>query len=375
MKVFFNAIVIHLIFNIYVFIRGWKIIPPKQTWRIPYAALFAVELIIYLLGFFLWEEFPSEWIRPVTLLGTSWMILIGFLTALLLLYNLVRWILKKRKSKRIKALDKLKTKRIYFLVSLSIVIAAMIYGNYCFWHPEVTKVNIEIDKKVEGLTSLKVVMVSDVHAGWMIDKQVLSMYVDKIMELKPDMIVLVGDIIDYDLPPLVEQQMDEEFKKLHAPYGVYASTGNHEYRLNAEEKIAWLNDKAGLTMLRDTALKVQDKFYVIGREDDLYLDRKDLTTLMQGIDPLLPIIVLNHEPKKISEESDAKVDLALYGHTHNGQLFPYNIVLKAIYEVPYGYKKKDDTHIFVSSGLGLAGPQYRIGTKSEIVEINIKFAQ
>lgn len=375
MKVFFNAIVIHLIFNIYVFIKGWKIIPPKKSWQIPYSALFIIELIIYLLGFFLWSKFPSEWIRPITLLGTSWMILIGYLTAFLLLYDLARFISKKCKIQFAEFLARLKAKRIYFLTSLLIVISAMAYGNYCFWHPEVTKVNIDINKKVDGIDNLKVVMVSDVHAGWMIDKKIVSMYIDRVMALKPDMIVLVGDIIDYDLPPLEEQQMDEEFRRLHAPYGVYASTGNHEYRLNGEEKIAWLNDKAGLTMLRDTTVKIEDKFYIVGREDDLFPERKEISTLLQGIDPLLPIIVLNHEPKQLHKESDAKVDLALYGHTHNGQLFPYNILLKAIYEVPYGYKKKDDTHIYVSSGLGLAGPQYRIGTKSEIVEINIKFAQ
>jgi len=94
---------------------------------------------------------------------------------------------------------------------------------------------------------------------------------------------------------------------------------------------------------------------------------------MSGVDKNYPIIVMNHEPKHLSEESDAQVDLAVYGHTHNGQLFPYNILIGWIYEVGYGYKKKGNTHVYVSSGLGLAGPQYRIGTVSEIAVLNLRF--
>jgi predicted MPP superfamily phosphohydrolase len=100
---------------------------------------------------------------------------------------------------------------------------------------------------------------------------------------------------------------------------------------------------------------------------------------------------MNHEPHRLYEESDAGADIALYGHTHNGQFFPVNTILKissviyntgwlpesmelgSMYELPYGYKKKGDTHVYVTSGLGLAGPQYRVGTVSEIVVLNVSF--
>lgn len=374
MKVFlFQALIVHLIFNVYVFVRGWQILPKSKAYRIPYVSLFAIELVVYLVGAIFNVSLPAAILKPILLIGTSWMVFIGYSSALLLIYDFVkflgRWINPIRKLN----LQKITFRRVYIIISLVIVVSSMTYGHYRFWHPVVTTMDLTVDKKVDGLKNLRVVMVADIHAGHLIDKKVLSMYVDKIMEQKPDVILLVGDIIDYDLPPLMDQKMDEEFRRLKAPYGVYVTTGNHEYRLNAEEKIAWLSTETGMTMLRDTTIKVADKFYIVGREDDHTEHRKPLADLMQNVDKQLPVIIMNHEPKNLSEESTEQADLAVYGHTHNGQLFPNNLLMSLIYEVGHGYKKKDNTNVYVTSGLGLAGPQYRIGTISEIVVLNLHF--
>ncbi|MDL2214736.1 metallophosphoesterase [Dysgonomonas sp. OttesenSCG-928-M03] len=373
MKVFFNALIVHLIFNIYVFIRGWKVLPPKKTYKIPYATLFIVEFIVYIIGFIGNVRLPHEVLKPILQIGTFWMVLIGYISAFLLLYDLIRFLGRWIKSINKLQLQELKKKRFYFISVCIIVAAIMGYGNYRFFHPVVNEYNLQVNKPANGLDSLRIVMVADLHLGYLIDKNIFDMYVDRIMEQKPDIILMVGDIIDYDLAPLVEQNMNEEFHRLSAPYGVFASTGNHEYRLNAEEKIAWLAEKTGMTVLRDKAIKINDSFYLIGREDDKFPARKQLHDITRNIDEKYPVIVMNHEPKALEEESNEKIDVALYGHTHNGQLFPYNILINWIYEVGYGYKKKDDTHIYVTSGLGLAGPQYRIGTISEIVVLNLKF--
>lgn len=374
MKVFFyQALIVHIVLNIYVFIRGWQVLPKKNAYRIPYALLFIVELIVYLIGLIFNVSLPAAILKPILLIGTSWMVFIGYTTALLLIYDLIKFLGRKFDKIQKLNLQRVSVKRRYIIISLIVIISSMTYGHYRFWHPVVTELDLKVDKKVDGVKSLRVVMVADVHAGHLIDKKVLSMYVDKIMEQKPDVILLVGDIIDYDLPPLIDQKMDEEFRRLKAPYGVYVSTGNHEYRLNGEEKIAWLGSETGMTMLRDTAIKVADKFYIVGREDDHAAKRKSLSDIMQHVDKQLPVIVMNHEPKKLSEESTEQADLAVYGHTHNGQLFPNNLIMSLIYEVGHGYKKKENTHIYVTSGLGLAGPQYRIGTISEIVVLNLKF--
>ena len=373
MKVFFNALIVHLVVNLYVFIRGWQVLPKSKGFRYPFAVLFILELIVYLIGFFFWDKISSIVLHPIALIGTSWMVLIGYFAAFLLLYDLCRLIYKLIRRNKNSPLEVKGIKRAYFYATLLIVIVAMCYGNYRFKNPIVNTLDLTVEKKNSPLDSLKIVMAGDVHVGSLIDRDMLKQYVDLIMEQKPDLILLVGDIIDYDLPPLVEQQMDQEFRRLKAPYGVYASTGNHEYRLNAEEKIAWLSEKAGLHVLRDSVINVANSFYLVGREDDNAPVRKSLPDVLSNIKRDLPVIVMNHEPHMLNEESDEKIDLALYGHTHNGQLFPNNIIINYMYEVGHGYKKKDDTHVYVTSGLGLAGPQYRIGTISELVVVNLKF--
>lgn len=372
MKVFLNAIIVHTLLNLYVFWRGWMVLPPKKTYKVPFALLFALELLVYLLGFIFAETLPHDLLHYIMLVGTSWMVFILYMTMLLIVSDLV-WIVSLwiKKIAEIFDVNSHKVRRGYYCVSVCIVIVAMIIGSYNFWHPQVTERNVVVQKTASSVKNLRIAMVSDIHLGYLIDRNILHMYVDKILEQKPDVIFLVGDIIDYDLPYLQEQRMDLELRRLSAPYGVYASTGNHEYRLNGEEKIKWLSNEAGLTVLRDSALFVANSFYVVGREDDKAPHKKKLSDILSKVDKSFPVLVMNHEPHFLEEEADNKVDVAFYGHTHDGQLFPANLLVKTMYELSHGYKKKGNTHIFVSSGLGLSGPQYRIGTISEIMVVNV----
>jgi predicted MPP superfamily phosphohydrolase len=398
MRVFFYAIVVQIFLSVYIYWWGWKALPDKRYIKYPYAFIFMAELMIYFIGFFSTGTglLPSDALHSFAWVGTTWMIFALYMAALLLVYNLLKYC--NRKLKIVPAdLDAKKSRLIYFCFSLLLVCGVMGYGNYRFWHPIVTEMNLTVDKHSPNVKNLRIVVATDIHAGYLIDKRIVSMYVDKIMEHKPDIILLVGDIIDYDVKSLYEQHMETVFHRLKAPYGVYASTGNHEYiEIGGEkkdEKIHWLSDYGGLTVLRDTAILIADSFYLVGREDDMCGNRKPLSELMQGVNKDLPVIVMNHEPHRLSEETDNGADIAVFGHTHNAQFFPvhtimaissaiYNtwvipesIKLRSMYEIPYGYKKKGDTHIYVSSGLGLSGPQYRIGTISEILVLNVKFTK
>lgn len=398
MRVFLNAIIIQILLSAYIYWRGWQALPDKKYIKIPYAAVYIVELIVYFMGFFSSGGgfLAFDALHDFAWVGTTWMIFIIYMSGLLLIYDLFKYIDKRKKIFPMSIdLRSKKSRLIYFVSSLTIVVASMLYGNYRFFHPIVTEMNLTVEKHSPQVKNLRIVVATDIHAGYLIDKEIISMYVDKIMEQKPDVILLVGDIIDYDLKSLQEQHMETEFLRLKAPYGVYASTGNHEY-ISIEEgedeaKISWLSEKAGMTVLRDTTLLIDSAFYLVGREDDMCESRKSLPEIMKGVNKQLPIIVMNHEPHRLYEEVEAGADIALYGHTHNGQFFPVNTIMKvssmiyntglipeqmklrSMYEIPFGYKKKGDTHVYVSSGLGLAGPQYRIGTISEIVVLNVNF--
>ncbi len=170
--------------------------------------------------------------------------------------------------------------------------------------------------------------------------------------------------------------MNEELNRLHAPLGVFTCPGNHEYRFGAEEKIEWLN-RAGIKVLRDSALLIDSAFYIVGREDLVIENRMSLKELLseQQVDLSKPVIVLNHTPNNLDEEVSAGADLALYGHTHHGQVFPGNLVTQSIFEKAHGYLQKENTHIYVTSGIALVGPQYRIGTVSEILVLDVSFGK
>lgn len=377
MRVFLKSIFLQVFIHAYVFWRGWQLLPKKRWIRIPFATLFGLEFVIFLTGFFANESMPLGMRHWVAWMGTTWMVVLIYSGILLLGYDLIRFLNKRFKLIPRINLDSIRLRRVYYTVTMIFVAVIMLLGNYNFKHPSVTEKTLIVKKEAPGIDSIRIVMVSDIHAGALIRKDIVSMYVDRIMEQKPDMVVMVGDIIDYDLESLVDQQMEEELQRLKAPYGVYASTGNHEYIPWKDEPldqgVKWLNDVAQLKMLRDTAIMIDSAFYLTGREDDKWPGRKPLKEIMKDVDKNYPIIVLNHEPKNLAEEVENGADIALYGHTHNGQLFPYNFVIGWVYEVGYGYKNKEGMHVYVSSGLGLAGPQYRIGTKSEIVVLNVIF--
>ncbi|MDH6355905.1 putative MPP superfamily phosphohydrolase [Dysgonomonas sp. PH5-45] len=379
MKVFYNALLVHTLINIYVFWRGWQVLPSRKLYRAGYIGFFVIELLVYLVGIIFSTDLPHQTVlRPIMLIGTSWAIFMLYMTILLLAYDVLRFLGRKTKNKKIAALKNLNdnaTRIQVYAIFIFVVIGIMVIGSYRFRHPKVTEMNVVVHKESPNVKNLRIVMASDLHLGYLIDRDILRMYVDKIMEQKPDMILLAGDIVDYDLLPLQEQKMGEELKRLKAPYGVFATSGNHEYRVAPPQAIKWLMEDAGLTVLRDKAVKIADSFYLVGREDDIYFFRKSLKQIMKegSIDKTLPVIAMSHEPNNLAEEQENGVDIAFYGHTHNGQIFPYNLVLKFVYEVPYGYQKKGDMNAYVSSGLGLSGPLYRIGTNSEIVVMDVQF--
>lgn len=378
MRVLLKSIAAQILLNIYIFWWGWKILPKNKAVRTIYTLIFGVELFSYLLLFFASDYLPLDVVHNLAWITTAWVIFLAYMGGLLLIYDLFRFI-EKRKKIFPTSIDlnskKLKTK--YYFFSLLLVLSVMVYGNYRFRNPVVTEMTLNVEKQASGITDMKIIMVSDMHVGYLINKNILNKYVDQIMAQKPDLILIVGDIIDYDLYSVKEQKLEEEFHRLKAPYGVYASTGNHEYiQLDKEkenEKIIWLREKSGLTLLQDTAILIQNSFYLVGREDDKCEGRKSFSQITKGLDKDLPLIVMNHEPHNLQEEVDCGADIALYGHTHDGQVFPNNILMRRLYEKSFGYKQKDNTHIYVSSGLGLAGPQFRIGTISEIVVLNVKF--
>lgn len=264
-----------------------------------------------------------------------------------------------------------------FLV-LSWVFLLLIYGTWNANHPQVVHYDITIKKRVQNLSEVHAVMVSDIHLGLVVDNDRLDSMVNSINELDPDIVFLVGDTIDEDVRLFANNKMPEILKKLRSKYGVYAVLGNHEYISGNSELAVKYLQQAGINVLVDECIKINNQFYIIGRDDRMAgrmsgKSRLELSSFIEEIDSNLPIILLDHQPINLEEGQRNGIDLQLSGHTHNGQFFPNNLIAKHIFENSWGYLRKGEYQVVVSSGFGTWGPPIRIGSNSEITDLTISF--
>jgi predicted MPP superfamily phosphohydrolase len=373
MKVFFGSIVAQLILNPYVFWRGWQAIPAKKCWRIPYILLFAIELIVFFTGFFFHKSLPDGVMTDILYFCGTWYIYLLYATMALLAIELIR--LSNRIHRWYPAWVTshwAQTKLTLFFLVITGVAGLLTHAYRTVMDPVVTHQYITLAKGTGQLDSLKVVMMSDLHIGEIIGKKQVEKFVSMSNAQQPDMVVLVGDLMDYESRFAEQMHAEYYLQRLKAPLGVYAVLGNHEYRANRYAKLKWIR-KTGATLLIDSAVLIDKSFYLIGRDDLINKNRQPLHALTKGLDPGKPKILIDHQPWTFAEASMNNIALGLYGHTHYGQLWPYPLLMKLIYECPYGYHRKGTTQLYVSSGIGIAGPPYRVGTVSEMVVLHIQF--
>ncbi|GHV23413.1 metallophosphatase [Clostridia bacterium] len=264
-------------------------------------------------------------------------------------------------------------RRIQAITGYAIVIIVLLFGYHKFTHPTLVEKEITIHKPGGKHKDLKVVAFSDLHLGIAIDKKKLQKYIPLINDQHPDLILFAGDMVDNNVLPLNVEKMHEEINQLQAPLGVYMCLGNHEYLSGITSGMEFLR-KTNITLLIDSVAQIDDSFWIIGRDDyQGNILRKGLEELTAQTDVSQPLFLLDHEPYFLPAAEKTGIDLQLSGHTHYGQVWPINRIVDKVYEVGHGYKQKGNTHIYVTSGLGLWGPPFRIGTQSEIVVFNIHF--
>jgi uncharacterized protein len=270
-----------------------------------------------------------------------------------------------------------KAKSVAACISMGVVAIILVLGHINAINPDIKTLEIKIDKKAGKYKTLNVVMVSDVHMGSLINKNRIRKLVDRINMLNPDVVLMAGDLVDEDLQPVIRYNLGNKLMEINSKLGTFAVTGNHEYIGGAEDACIYLNQH-GIKMVRDTALLIDSSFYIVGRDDQAKnrfagSGRKALPDILQGIDISKPLIMMDHTPFKLEEAMKNGIDLQVSGHTHHGQLFPFNLITKKIYELSWGYLQKENTHYYVSSGFGGWGPPVRTGNKPEIVNIKISF--
>ena len=274
-----------------------------------------------------------------------------------------------------------------------IITTVSIYGMIHAGNIQTTKYDISIDKKAGKLDSLNVVLIADLHLGYNIGCRHMEKMVEKINAQNPDLVVVAGDIFDNEYEALENpHRLAAILRGIQSKYGVYACYGNHDIqekilagftfggkeKKESSVKMDEFLEKSGITLLRDEYVLIDDSFHLYGRPDyerpGRGIDeRKSPQEITEDLDLSLPVLVIDHEPRELQELADAGVDADLCGHTHDGQLFPGNLTIKLMWENACGYLKKGNMHSIVTSGVGLFGPNMRVGTKSEICDIMMHF--
>ncbi len=301
------------------------------------------------------EHLPDLLSRALFVAGSLWVVFIIFTAAISFIFDISRLILPKFKCNTLHAV---------FISAL-----LLCYGYYIHSNPQIVPLDITLDKAMKD--SLKIAVVSDLHLGHGTGKGLLKKYVEKINAEKPDLILITGDLIDNSLKPVIANHLDEELSLLNCPLGVYMAPGNHEHISGYEECDKFLKNTP-IRLLRDTIITLPNNVQIIFRDDYINPSRADIFSLCAQTHKEKPTILLDHQPRDIALKDLLGIDIQLSGHTHHGQVWPGNYITDLLFEQSHGYRKWENSHVWVSSGVSLWGPPLRLGTRGDIAIITLK---
>lgn len=354
---------LYILGNVYIYIRGRKAISFQSTGvKRLLSVLYWIGALLFIIGLLLRNySLPQIFANTMFEAGTGWLVFTLYMVILLGVFDILKVFRVRFKYS--------------FYVSLGLTLSALWYGYYNYQHPKLEVINIVINKPYNGYQQpIRIVAVSDIHLGYGTDKKQLKQYVNLINAQNPDLILIGGDLIDNSVVPLKKEKMEEELSNLLAPMGTYMVPGNHEYISGIKASEDFIHSTP-IHLLKDTVIVLPGGLQIIGRDDRHNSSRKQLSKLVQNINPQLPVILLDHQPYDLDETVSHGIDLQFSGHTHQGQVWPISLLVNRIFELGHGYMQKKNTHIYVSSGLSLWGPPFRIGTNSELVVFNISFKE
>ena len=300
--IFIIVLLVYGLLNYYIggtiFKSVGNFIPLKQGW---FSIFFVIIALSYAISMLLSKFLPSALNNLLQLVGSYWMAffmyaliifpLIGLINIILGRFNLNSDVIVK-----ITLIEILITT--IFFMFIGIVGSFNAHGSY------VNSLNISaredsLDKQ------LNIVMVSDLHLGNLIGNKKLSKMVSEINYLKPDVVIIAGDIVDSDITPFIKNNMASEFSKIESTYGTYATLGNHDLMTRSEEKLQSELENNKVKLLRDESILIDNSFYIIGR-DDISINRfnnsrSSLDSITHSLDSSKFKIVIDHTPTSITE--------------------------------------------------------------------------
>lgn len=376
--IFFSIVFsVYGLVNYYIFITGWHAIPHRSYTSTLYIVLFLLFSLSFIAGRFLERAVLNRFSSFLVWLGSFWLGAMVYILLFSVFFDIIRAV--NYFFPFYPTEPHLKYSELKFFLFICVISAVFVIVFFGFINariPRVKKLDIKIAKPSK-FKSLRIAAASDIHLGTIISRQMLEKIVVLINSLDADIVLLPGDVVDEDIGPVIKQNLGETLRKIKSKFGVYAITGNHEYIGGVEPACKYLEEH-GIVMLRDKVIDIENGIYIAGREDRSIKQfsgnlRKPIEEVLCGVDKSKPLILMDHQPVKLIEAAENGVDLQLSGHTHHGQLWPFNFITKKVYELSRGYKVKKKTQYYVSCGVGTWGPPVRTGNRPEIVNINLVF--
>jgi predicted MPP superfamily phosphohydrolase len=242
-----------------------------------------------------------------------------------------------------------------------LLLAVLAVGMYGFYV-------LSTDKLPASGKPLRLVQVSDVHLGLIHHEEALAPIIARLQELKPDLVVSTGDMVDAQMDHL--NGLNDLWRHIDPPLGKYAVTGNHEYYAGLNQAIEFLQ-KGGFRILRGEAIRLGDQIVLAGVDDPTGRSNRDETGILNGLNSGLFTVLLKHRPR-VEEQSVGLFDLQLSGHAHRGQIFPFNLLTGIEYPMQNGLHELDGgSRLYTSRGTGTWGPPMRVGSPPEITLFEI----
>jgi predicted MPP superfamily phosphohydrolase len=257
------------------------------------------------------------------------------------------------------------------------VLALVLCGfgiRHAFGPVRVRTAEIPVKGLTKELSRLRIVLVADFHAGVVSGERSLHRWVEAIQAQSPDLILIPGDIVDH--PPERLPGAARALRKLVAPLGVFASTGNHEYIVGVEKSVAFL-EKCGIRVLRNESRELPVGLVLAGIEDASAPSfGGDVPPVAEVLGPEVgakPTILLHHTPgtRQTRRAAEAGADLMVSGHTHGGQIWPFGYLTRAVFPYHHGLYEVEGRRQLTTCGIGFWGPPMRFRADPELWVIRL----
>lgn len=366
-------------------VRNTKLTEPWRR-RVTVSLVLSACLIVF--SMFIARSGLLSFLKPVTIIFQALFAIVLVAFTLFLISDLLKlfaYIITKPAGAGAFWSDSERSKRTARVVSIAVLVCTPIltaYGMYNALAVLVTRhVEIRLEELPPAFDGFRIVHLTDLHLGGILQKKWAARITKHTNELKPDLIAVTGDLVNSNVEEL--DSMMAPLAGLEAPQGKFFVTGNHEYYAGTAH---WLPEieKLGLRILRNehvTISKNGQSFILAGIDGKFShsftrdeMDR-DVDTALQGTAPENTIILLTHQSRVVKKAHQRGVDLLLAGHTHGGQIWPWSYLVKLQQPFICGlHLYNDHTYVYTGDGSGFWGIPLRIGTVNEITVITLRAA-